>query len=151
RLAEGVGRPAVQESVCGTDGSNPSPSGESHKPDRRHGFRFPNISPVNGSCDHPERAPSLTYTHKRSRRRRMPTPARRRVANPRQGDFAKPDSEENGECPAARLADELILRKKVPRITAEIVNSQPQSQPSTIGFPPQRKFRVTGLFIAEYR
>src|SRR5262249_60398980 len=56
-----------------------------------------------------------------------------------------------GRLPWARLGDELIPEKKVPRITSEIVNSQPQSQPSTIGFPPQRKFRVTGLFIAEYR
>jgi len=35
----------------------------------------------------------------------MPQPARQRVANPRQGDFAKPDSEKS-ECPAVRLADE---------------------------------------------
>jgi hypothetical protein len=30
---------------------------------------------------------------KKNRRRRQPTPVRLRVANPRQGDFAKPDCE----------------------------------------------------------
>jgi hypothetical protein len=50
-----------------------------------------------GSADDTWSPPSTSRTvrtPKKRRRRPGPTPARQRVANPRQGDFAKPDCEE---------------------------------------------------------
>src|SRR6516164_9477552 len=58
------------------------------------------------------RAEIRELSEKKNRRRRQPTPARLRVANPRQGDFAKPDCKIRGECPAPRLSGQTRSTKK---------------------------------------
>jgi hypothetical protein len=45
----------------------------------------------------------------------LAAPARRRVANPRQGDFAKPDCEMAGERPATRPHNNGNTTTKVPK------------------------------------
>src|ERR1700746_2749957 len=53
----------------------------------------------------------LELTQK-SRCRRWPTPARKRVANPRQGDFAKPDSEEKASVRRLAYRDNTLPRQR---------------------------------------
>src|SRR5438067_1177844 len=60
---------------------------------------------------------------KKSRRRPGPTPARQRVANPRQGDFAKPDCEKSGERPATHLIGKHFIRREGSAPTTLVLSS----------------------------